>query len=194
MSQFGSGVASALCSVSESGVRCARAVDPESALSICTQHLLAAYEEVVRDVGVTDLLPSPCVACGSRLGARYPSGWLCAVCEWRQSDAPDGEIATARVDVVYYLRYRDTIKIGTSSNPRMRLAQVRHDELLAFERGDRHREHARHVQFAEERLERSEWFATSDRLLDHIAQLTAGVDDPWNQYRLWMSQNLALSH
>ncbi len=195
MGEVGGGAgmdAAGFCSVRERGVPCASAVDPGSTLSVCTHHLLAAYDEVARDVGVTDLLPSPCVACGSRLGVRYPSGWLCAVCEWRQSDVPDAELAVARVDVVYYLRFRDTIKIGTSGNPQMRLTQIRHDELLAFERGDRHREHSRHEQFAAERLERSEWFAASDRLLDHIAQLRAGADDPWDQYRLWKSQCLAL--
>ena len=69
------------------------------------------------EFGVTDLLPAPCAFCGSRLGVRYPSGWLCAVCEWRAGEPPPEGLAPVRVDVVYYLRYRDRIKIGTSATP-----------------------------------------------------------------------------
>ena len=62
----------------------------------------------------------PAGSCGSRLGIRYPSGWLCAVCEWRHGDLIDHELPPPRVDVVYYLRYDERVKIGTSSNPRQR--------------------------------------------------------------------------
>jgi len=123
---------------------------------------------------------------------RYPSGWLCAVCEWRVGDIPDGELERPQVDVVYYIRYRDQIKIGTSSNPRLRLASLPHDEVLAFERGDRRVEQRRHAQFAEHRFPGTEWFAVHDALLAHIAELRAGVDEPWSAYELWMSRALAL--
>jgi hypothetical protein len=82
---------------------------------------------------------------------RYPSGWLCAVCEWKVGDLPDGIVASTRLDVVYYLRAGDRIKIGTSANPRARLAQLSFDDLLAFERGNRTLEQRRHAQFAESR-------------------------------------------
>src|ERR1700712_3955949 len=107
----------------DDGRRCPAAVDPSAPLELCAEHLLVAHDWVTKDVGVTDTLPSPCHACGSRLGVKYPSGWLCAVCEWRVGDIPDGEERAPRVDVVYYLRFRDRIKIGTSGNPRGRLAQ-----------------------------------------------------------------------
>ena len=161
-------------------------------LDLGTEQLLVAHDWVAGDVGVTDILPSPCLACGSRLGVRYPSGWLCAVCEWRAGDVADPEHVAVRVDVVYYLRFRDQIKIGTSGNPRRRLASLRYDELLAFERGDRTLEQRRHAQFAEHRLARSEWFAAHDALVEHIDVLRAGVDDPWSLYALWRSQRLAL--
>jgi hypothetical protein len=177
----------------EPGVPCGEPVAQGSPLPLCLGHLLDAHDFIADDVGVTDLLPSPCVACGSRLGVRYPSGWLCAICEWRVGDAADPEdVAAVRVDVVYYLRFRDRIKIGTSANPRQRLASLRHDELLAFEPGDRALEQHRHAQFAAHRLERSEWFAVNDALADHIAVLSAGVEDPWSLYALWRSQRLAL--
>lgn len=174
------------------GRSCGQSGEADAPLSLCPQHLLVAYEWVARDAGVTDVLPSPCLACGSRLGVRYPSGWLCGVCEWRVGDIPDGEALVNRVDVVYYLRYRDRIKIGTSANPRQRLASIRHDELLAFERGNRLTEQRRHAQFAPHRLERTEWFDAHDDILAHVAVLSAGVDDPWAQYALWLSQEAGL--
>ena len=133
----------------DSGDTCGAEVEPDAPLNLCAHHLLVAADWAGRETGVTDVLPSPCLACGSRLGVRYPSGWLCAVCEWRVGDIPDGEAFLNRVDVVYYLRYRDRIKIGTSANPRQRLASIRHDELLAFERGNRLTEQRRHAQFAQ---------------------------------------------
>ncbi|MET0481074.1 MAG: GIY-YIG nuclease family protein [Mycetocola sp.] len=171
---------------------CGEAVKDDAPLGLCPHHLQIAHDWVARDAGVTDLLPTPCLACGARLGVHYPSGWLCAVCEWRVGDIPDGESVAPRVDVVYYLRYGDRIKIGTSINPRQRFAGIRHDELLAFERGNRLTERKRHAQFAAHRLDRSEWFAASDEILAHIDVLRAGIDDPWAQYALWRSQQAAL--
>jgi hypothetical protein len=171
---------------------CAQPIEPGSSLNLCATHLLAAYDWVAREVGVTDLLPSPCLACGSRVGIRYPSGWICATCEWRVGEIPDGDLAQVRVDVVYYLRFGDRVKIGTSSNPRARLAQLRYDELLAFERGDRATEQRRHAQFASHRFPGSEWFRRHRALDDHIRNLAAGVVDPWDQHKRWLSERLAL--
>lgn len=176
---------------------CGMPVEPAAPLALCTAHLLAAYEWVARDTGVTDLLPSPCLACGSRLGVRYPSGWLCAICEWRVGDIPDDDGLPPRVDVVYYLRFSDRIKIGTSGNPRTRIASLPHDDtphhgVLAFERGDRLTEQRRHRQFASHRIPRTEWFEHSDELDRHIAVLSAGVEDPWALYARWRSEAIAL--
>jgi hypothetical protein len=179
------------CAAVENGRRCGGKVEASAPLGLCRQHLLAAYEWVVGEVGVTDALPAPCVACGSRLGVRYPSAWLCAVCEWRMGEHPDDDLLAARVDVVYYIRFRDRIKIGTSGNPRGRLGQLRYDELLAFERGDRSLEQRRHAQFAAHRVG-GEWFAAHDALEQHVRVLSAGVGDPWDQHRRWVSEKIAL--
>jgi hypothetical protein len=114
------------------------------------------------------------------------------VCEWRVGELPERDRSPVRVDVVYYLRFRDRIKIGTSSNPRARLAQLRFDELLAFERGDRIVEHRRHEQFAGQRFSGSEWFRSSNELRVHISTVAAGVADPWDQYARWVSEKVAL--
>lgn len=184
-------IARHICVATDAGQRCAASVAPGAPVDLCTRHLLVAYDWVVQDVGVTDLLPGPCLACGSRLGVRYPSGWLCAICEWRAGDIPDHDSAALRVDVVYYIRRGKQIKIGTSGNPRRRLASIPHDELLAFERGDRELEQRRHAQFAEHRRGGSEWFEAHDALSDHIGELSAGVVNPWSRYARWVSREVA---
>ena len=99
--------------------------------------------------------------------------------------------AATRVDVVYYVRYDDRIKIGTSASPRQRLAAIWHHELLAFERGDRTVERRRHEQFAADRYPRTEWFRRSSALEAHIAGLAAGVGDPWELHARWVSEAAA---
>lgn len=164
----------------------------DAPVPLCEHHLAVAGEWAGRAFGVADALPGPCRLCGSRLGIRYPSGWLCAVCEWRHGDLIDHELPRPRVDVVYYLRYEDRVKIGTSGNPRQRLAAIWHDDLLAFERGDRRLEHRRHEQFADERFERTEWFRLSSRLSAHIDLVRAGTGEPWDRYARWVSEVAAL--
>jgi len=171
---------------------CRAAAQADAPLTLCTAHLLAAHDWVAREAGITDTLPSPCQLCGSRLGVRYPSGWLCAICEWKVGDLPDGEVAQPRVDVVYYIRFQQRIKIGTSANPRSRIASLAHEEVLAFERGNRRVEQRRHAQFARERIPGSEWFRVHPELSAHVARLAEGTIDPWDRYRLWVSQELAL--
>lgn len=93
-----------------------------------------------------------------------------------------------RIDVVYYLRYDRRVKIGTSRRPRQRLRSIRHDELLAFERGDRLLERQRHRQFAEAR-EGGEWFTLTPALAAHISSLRE-CGAPWELYARWLSETL----
>jgi hypothetical protein len=159
-------------------------------IPLCAAHLALAAEVQGSLHGVTDLLPAPCRLCGSRLGVRRPSGWTCAICDWPHGEHPDGELPPPRVDVVYYLRFRDRVKIGTTGNPRQRFGAIRHDELLAFERGDRRVEQRRHDQFGQERGGSSEWFQLSPRLQAHIEVLAGGVD-PWDRWRRWVAEATA---
>jgi hypothetical protein len=163
---------------------------PDAPLALCESHLAEAGAWANRRDGVEDLLPAPCAACGSLLGIRYPSGWACAVCAWRPGDAPDADLAPPRVDVVYYLRFADRVKIGTTASPRQRFAAIRHEEVLAFERGDRRLEHRRHLQFAEDRFPGSEWFRLTPRIAEHVDVL-AGGRDPWDVHARWVSAALA---
>lgn len=173
------------------GDGCRGPVRPGAPIALCERHFAIAGEWATAEAGVTDALPSPCRLCGSRLGVRWPSAWLCAVCEWPHGDLPDDELPPPRVDVVYYLRFDERIKIGTTANPRQRFAAIWHDEVLAFERGDRALERARHAQFAAERFGRTEWFAASDALCAHTAVVAGGVD-PWNRHARWVSEATAL--
>ncbi|GAA3207981.1 GIY-YIG nuclease family protein [Microbacterium terregens] len=171
---------------------CRDAVPREAPVELCERHLNAAAEWSGREFGAPDLLPGPCRLCGSRLGVRYPSGWLCAVCEWVHGELIDTELPPPRVDVVYYLRFGDRVKIGTSANPRQRLAAIWHDDLLGFERGDRRLERRRHEQFSDERFDRTEWFRLTDRLGAHVDTVRRGIDDPWDLYARWLSEAVAL--
>ncbi|WP_121189878.1 GIY-YIG nuclease family protein [Microbacterium sp. AG790] len=130
-----------------------------------------------------------CVLCGLARPEADAGGILtCPVCGWRLGDSPDPDLPRPRVDVVYYLRWDDRIKIGTSREPRQRLAAIWHHELLAFEPGDRAVEHARHVQFAHLR-EGGEWFRAAPELRAHAAALADGIP-PWHRYARWVADAL----
>lgn len=142
----------------------------------------------VGPVTATLLLPGPCHLCAGRQGTRIGDAWLCSVCGWRYGDVPDPDLPLPRVDVVYYLRYDRRVKIGTSRQPRQRLRSIRHDELLAFEPGDRSVEQARHREFAALR-EGGEWFTLVEPLRAHVVALRR-EGEPWQLYARWLSDAL----
>lgn len=133
-------------------------------------------------------LPGPCALCGGGRGTRIDGSWCCAACGWRYGDAPDADLPLPRIEVVYYLRFHDRVKIGTSRRPRQRLASIRHEELLAFEQGGRAVEQQRHREFASIR-EGGEWFTFTDELRAHVRALR-DEGDPWLLYARWLSRAL----
>lgn len=135
-------------------------------------------------------LERPCALCGRRAGVRDADGWRCATCSWRVGAYVDPDLPLPRIDVVYYLRLGDRVKIGTTFTPRQRFAALPHDEVLAFERGDRTLERTRHVEFADDRLGTSEWFALSPRIRSHVATL-AGGRGAWDVLARWLAEELA---
>ncbi|KQY76160.1 hypothetical protein ASD13_08090 [Microbacterium sp. Root1433D1] len=136
-------------------------------------------------MSTNQLLPGPCALCGGTRGVRMEGAWCCASCGWRVGDAPDPDLPLPRIDVVYYIRFDRRVKIGTSRRPRQRLASIRHDELLAFERGGRAVEQQRHREFAAIR-EGGEWFTWTDELRAHVAALQE-EGEPWPLYGRWLS-------
>ncbi|MEV7608954.1 GIY-YIG nuclease family protein [Microbacterium sp. NPDC089320] len=133
-------------------------------------------------------LPDPCLLCGRTDGRRLDAVLVCAWCGWRVGDVPDHDLPRPVIEVVYYIRYDRRVKIGTSRRPRQRLSSIRHDELLAFERGGRDLEQARHREFAAIR-EGGEWFTLTPQLGAHIATLQT-VPDPWQLHARWIAEGL----
>lgn len=78
---------------------------------------------------------------------------------------PDG-----RTHSVYFVRYRDRIKIGYSIDPRERIKAHPVDEILAVVPGGRAAERAFHVQWAHLR-ENGEWFRAEPELLEYARSL-----------------------
>lgn len=132
--------------------------------------------------------PGPCLLCGGAESSRGRDGWVCTRCEWPAGAVPDPDLAPPRIEVVYYLRSADRVKIGTSGNPRQRLAALGQGELLALERGGHGLEQQRHREFAAQRIG-GEWFAATAPLTDHIAAIAA-ASAPWDAYARWMSAAL----
>ena len=102
------------------------------------------------------------------------------------------ELPPPRVDVVYYLRYGDRVKIGTSANPRQRVAAIWHEDLLAFERGDR-RARASPPRAVRRRAIRAHRVVpalrTAARAHRRRPRRRRG---PWDRYTRWMSELTAL--
>lgn len=69
--------------------------------------------------------------------------------------------------IVYYIRFRDAVKIGTTTAPARRLSSLPWDELMAVEPGGRAVEQLRHAEWAEHRLN-GEWFEMGDALSEFI--------------------------
>lgn len=72
--------------------------------------------------------------------------------------------------VVYYIRFGDRVKIGTTVNLPQRLTSIPYDEVMATEPGGPRVERQRHKQFARCRLT-GEWFGLSPELRRHIGAL-----------------------
>lgn len=78
--------------------------------------------------------------------------------------------AEVLASVVYYIRFRDVIKIGTTGDLKNRMADIPFEEILALEPGDTKLERARHRQFGQYRVH-GEWFEIHDDLTAHIEQV-----------------------
>lgn len=85
---------------------------------------------------------------------------------------PGARRAEAHDPVVYYVKFGDRVKIGTTTNFQARMSNIPHDEVLAVEPGGRELEQLRHKQFAEARSHR-EWFDLSAELFRHIDRIKA---------------------
>lgn len=167
---------------------------PDAPVDVCWQHaitLAAWINETARTADPPTRLWVPCPDCGLRmLQYRARAGSItCEHCQttWTEADRPDLLAPNPRptpphlrpdaLPVVYYLRFGDRIKIGTTSDLRSRLAALPPGDLLAIEPGTYDLERQRHTQFALHHLA-GEWFQDGAALQDHIRQVRAEHGDP----------------
>jgi hypothetical protein len=81
--------------------------------------------------------------------------------------------------VVYYIRRRQWVKIGTTTKLRDRMRDLMPDEVLAIEPGSYKLEGELHVRFAHIRLSPNcEYFLLDEDLRAHIARVVAKVGPP----------------
>lgn len=73
--------------------------------------------------------------------------------------------------VVYFIRFSDRVKIGTTTNLKSRLEAIPHDEVIAVISGSYATETAIHNRFAHLRVQ-GEWFRATDELLDWVKRRT----------------------
>lgn len=83
----------------------------------------------------------------------------------------------AEQSVVYYVRIRDLIKIGTTTNMQARMGRLLADEVLATEPGGEELEKMRHQQFKHLKV-RGERFTPAPDLLSHIAMIRDHFGEP----------------
>lgn len=77
-----------------------------------------------------------------------------------------------RKNVIYYIRFGNRVKIGTTKDLRTRLARLPYDELLAVEPGGYDVEASRHRQFQLHRVS-GDWFKPHADLVAHAARIRA---------------------
>lgn len=176
------------------------------ATPMCKTHLIEAYsaigeflrsqqEEPDTDAWLEEWLktwePVPpsldCPNCGLLLVRNRETGEVfCADtkhCYWWNTAEEFAEWATRVLkvenetdEVVYYVRFGDRVKIGTSKDLSKRLSHIPHDEVMATEPGGVYVERQRHKQFKHLRAEVGrgrEWFTLTPELAEHIAAVKA---------------------
>lgn len=178
-----------LCGVLKADGRdCEVPVDPGSRFNICPRHYRAIYDHF-RDVGAPSLtqstrLHASCPACGVRalIASVKNRTATCASCGHDVGAidvvAPQrrpGPLASEppEVSVVYYIRFGDRIKIGTTTNLQRRLTALPHDEVLFTEPGSYELEQQRHRQFNRHLIAGREWFEAHPDLLNFITESKA---------------------
>lgn len=165
--------------IQASGFPCVNESDPTSFFDICSDHWAQIIEE--HNTRTTDrrlLAKVQCPVChrsipagpGVPVACSNPHCWEDA---WWNAPAPDADVPARRgTDWVYYIRFGNRIKIGTSSNLKGRLSTLPYDEVLAIEPGSYDLERLRHAAFAEYRIDgQAEWFRDTEDLREHIHQL-----------------------
>lgn len=129
-----------------SGRFCDRKVPGDAPISVCHRHLASAY--------------------------LYMENLIAAANTERDHGVSPAELKRDNQlnppsSLVYYLRFGDRVKIGTTSQRLQdRVTNLPHDKILGWEPGGRDVERQRHDQFRLCRI-KGEWFAATDELVRH---------------------------
>ncbi len=176
--------------VDHKGRDCNRTIAPDSPLSLCPSCIEVAFYHHYDQMVVAD--PDETTAAYVAAATRFIDS-IKADADARQTGHREfvarvstelgGPSMETEDQVVYYVRFGDHVKIGTTSRLRERLGAIPHDELLAVEPGGYELERLRHAEFDAARLRprghtHNEWFALTDRLLAHCQMLREHYPQP----------------
>lgn len=129
---------------------CSGDVPPDAPVELCGRHLQKAYL-YVRDLVEAYEPPPP-------------------------DEKPGRQLAPT---IVYYIRFGERIKIGTTGDLWARVKQIPCDRLLATEPGGFDVERSRHEQFKAFRLNaNAEWFRDCPEIRRHVNALRQQYGDP----------------
>lgn len=156
---------------------------PSGKFGICIEH----WEEIARAVDPewsAGMNHQRCMECGRLKVSRRALPGEVLPCDnpecstYVPDDSPAAPAPTLRRNaprsVVYYVRFGDRVKIGTSTNLPSRLKSIYHDELVAVEPGNASLEHQRHKEFSADLIPgQREWFTLTPRLAMHMANVVS---------------------
>lgn len=174
------------------GTRCTNIPHDGSLLDICPKHWAEVVEDHKRNTAGPDhlLVTVICPVCryelrtgpGQHVECSNPTCWDD---RWWEQPNPNAEVPTRQgTDWIYYIRFGDRVKIGTSSNVKARLSTLPYDALLALEPGGVDLERRRHAEFAVHRVPgQREWFEDTLALRDHVETLRRAHGDPHDLMR-----------
>lgn len=185
------------------GLDCWEPPHPDSQLSLCERHLALAAKDYEIPVNISHSRCKYCQLITLRKSLAdnllYCTNRDCARVQYDQDVLADEELEAKqlefsknqarlyRFNVVYYLRWADRIKIGTTAELRTRLRSIYHDEVLAVEQGSSQLEADRHKQFAASRYPRyKEWFTITPDLVEHINALRQQHGEPIAASERWL--------
>lgn len=169
----------------DTGCDCDGPVTAGTPVSLCDVHVKLAFKHYLDTRAETDIAEAPSTESLIRrwedaiaeARTAYP-GLLADIQARNARDSQEWHETTWDSHVVYYLRFGDKVKIGTTSNLTRRLREVPHEEVLAVEQGNITLEEMRHEEFAALRVHnRSEWFRATEELLVHCQMLRSHYPD-----------------
>lgn len=157
---------------SDNGADCRRPAMPAIPIPICQLHALVVYHAVLENSASLVHMLGVARLGGSTAAKDLQNG---------RRFLPNGD----PLECVYYIRFGDRIKIGTTKNLLNRLVAIPYDEVLAIEPGGFGLESLRHKDFGAHRIN-GEWFNNSPEILAHINLVRAVHGMPlaaWDSWR-----------